>query len=438
MPKFLRIAIRDYSESVRTKAFLISIVLAPIFMSGGLIGMVLLEDQVDTADKHIALIDHTGQIAPAVIEAAEKRNAEEVHDPETGKKVRPAFIIEVVEPSDDTEALRVALSQRIDEHELASFVEIGAGVVNPQGDEEAERIRYHSSGGDVFDELRRWIGNPINTRISSIRLAEAGLDETMVRKQLQWVSLERAGLVTKDEQTGEVTEEKTVHEGVTLGVSFGCMMLLFMMLMTGAVPLIHSTLEEKTQRISEVLLGSIPPFQLMLGKLVGNYGVALTVAAVYLGGGIIVGWKMDVLEYVPLEILPWFFVNMCAAIFMFGALCIAVGAACNDAKEAQSLTMPIMLPLIVPMMVMVPIIKEPLSTFSTVMSLIPPFTPMIMLLRQSTPAGIPAWQPWVGLVGMIGATLLCVWAGGRIFRVGLLMQGKGPKITDLVRWAIRG
>jgi ABC-2 type transport system permease protein len=72
------------------------------------------------------------------------------------------------------------------------------------------------------------------------------------------------------------------------------------------------------------------------------------------------------------------------------------------------------------------------------MSLIPPFTPMLMLVRQSSPMTIPSWQPWVGLAGVLLSAALAVWAGGRIFRVGILMQGKTPKPSDLFRWAIRG
>ena len=84
------------------------------------------------------------------------------------------------------------------------------------------------------------------------------------------------------------------------------------------------------------------------------------------------------------------------------------------------------------------VVKEPLSRFATWMSLFPTFTPFLMLLRQTTPAGIPAWQPCVGLLGVLLFTILFVWAGGRIFRVGILMQGQPPKLANILRWAIRG
>lgn len=116
----------------------------------------------------------------------------------------------------------------------------------------------------------------------------------------------------------------------------------------------------------------------------------------------------------------------------------ALGSACNDAKDAQNLTFPAMLPIMIPMFLLMPILQEPSSSFATGLSLFPPFTPMLMLLRICTPMGVPAWQPWVGLSGVLLFTLLSVWAGGRIFRVGILMQGKPPKISHILRWAIRG
>jgi ABC-2 type transport system permease protein len=84
------------------------------------------------------------------------------------------------------------------------------------------------------------------------------------------------------------------------------------------------------------------------------------------------------------------------------------------------------------------VVREPASPFSVVVSLIPPATPMLMVLRAAALPAIPLWQPLLGIVLVLATTLLCVFAAGRIFRVGILMQGKGAKVTDLVRWALRG
>jgi len=211
-----------------------------------------------------------------------------------------------------------------------------------------------------------------------------------------------------------------------------------MMIMMGAVPLLSSVMEEKTQRIAEVLLGSITPFEFMMGKMLGGIGVSLTGSLVYVLGGIISISKMGLGEYIPYHILPWFFTYMLLSLIMFGASFAALGSACSEPKDAQSLSTTVMLPIIIPMFIMTPVIKEPLSMLSTGLSLFPPFTPFLMLLRQSTLGGVPTWQPWLGLLGILLFTVICVWAGGRIFRVGILMQGESPKLSNILRWAIKG
>jgi len=215
-------------------------------------------------------------------------------------------------------------------------------------------------------------------------------------------------------------------------------MLMFLMIMMGAVPLLNAVVEEKSQRIAEVVLGSAEPSQFMAGKVVGGVGVSLTGSAVYIVGGIIALRQLGLSEYVPYRILPWFVAYMLMAIVMLGSVYLAFGSACNDAQEAQSLMLPAMLPVMVPMFVMVPVLREPDSLFATLLSLVPPFTPMLMLIRMAVREGVPIWQQILGLGGMIAAAALAVWAAGRIFRVAILMQGVPPKMGNLFRWAFRG
>jgi ABC-2 type transport system permease protein len=176
----------------------------------------------------------------------------------------------------------------------------------------------------------------------------------------------------------------------------------------------------------------------MMGKLVGGLAVSLTGSLVYVIGGVLSIRQMGVEEFIPYHVLPWFFTFMILNIVMLGALLAALGSVCNDAKDAQQLTVPAMLPVLIPMFIMVPVLREPSSTFATTLSFFPPFTPMLMLLRQSTPAGVPLWQPWLGLIGVVAFALLSVWAGGRVFRAGILFQGQRPKLTHILRWAMGG
>ena len=438
MRKVLKVAQREYNAAIRTKAFFIMLVLAPVMMSGGLIAIKVMERHGDTTDKTIAVVDHTGAIGPAVVEAARTRNNSQTHDLKTGRKFAPAYTIEVVEPNAaDPDGQRLALSRRVRTHELHAFVEIGRDVLQPGDGATDTGIAYHAENA-ALDDARKWIVQPINERIRKVRAAEVGLPEAAAERVFRWMPVEPLGLFNVNAATGALQQAQRSDAGQAIGVPLAMLMLMFMMIMVGATPLLNAVLEEKLQRISEVLLGSIRPFELMLGKLIGTLGLSFTVIAIYLGGGFIVAQRMGLTGYIPVQLVPWFLVYMVAAIVLFGSLLIALGAACNDVKEAQSLMLPVWLLVMIPMFVWLPIVKEPLSRFATCMSLIPPFTPILMLLRQATPLGIPAWQPWVGLVGVLLFTTVCVWGAGRVFRVGLLMQGKTPRLSDLVRWAVRG
>jgi ABC-type Na+ efflux pump permease subunit len=216
------------------------------------------------------------------------------------------------------------------------------------------------------------------------------------------------------------------------------MMLMFLMVMMSVPGMLQSVMEEKTQRIAEVLLGSIKPFQFMLGKLIGGVGVSLTSSAVYLIGGTIVIKILGYEEYVPFHVIPWFLIFMLFAIIMLGSIASALGATCSEPKDTQSLTIPALLPIMIPMFVYFPVVREPGGSFATIMSLIPPFTPLLMLLRMATPEPVPSWQPLVGLLGVTLITVFFVWAGGRLFRVAILMQGTPPKLSNIIQWAIKG
>ncbi len=438
MRKALKVAAREYKATVKTKGFIIGLILAPVVMGGSGLAMAFLKDRVDTKDKRVAVIDRTGLVTDAVIQAAAARNEQDVLDEESGEKVRPAYLIEIVEPQTERrEAQRLELSDRVRNGDLHSFVEIGDGVLHPRADQDGARISYYGENA-AMDEVRTWIGRPINDELRRLRLVQAGVDQSELPDLFDWISPEPLGLVSIDSETGEIGGAERTSELQALLIPIIPVMLMFLMLMMGAVPQLQAVTEEKAQRIAEVMIGSIRPFEFMMGKLIGGVGVSLTAAMVYVVGGVLAIRFMDLGQYIPYHVLPWFFVYVVAAVFMVGALQAALGSACNDATEAQSVAFAAMLPIMVPMFVMMPVVMQPESGFATGMSLFPLFTPFLMLLRQGTPAGVAVWQPWVGLVGMLAFTVLLVWVGGRIFRVGILMQGTPPKLGNILRWAIRG
>ena len=438
MRKILRFVKREYLAAVKTKGFIIMLLLMPVLMGGSGIAMYLLRGQVDTSDKRVAIVDRSGFVADIVLKAAEERNAAAVFDKETGKKVQPAYVFEVIEPNDsDPRAQRLALSDRIREGDLHAFLEVGLNVLHPTGDPSTFRIKYHGKNAAI-DNIRNWLNNTINPYLRKTRLSEAGVDESKADEIMAWLQVEAMGLATVDEETGEIKEARKTGEAEAILVPVVLFFLMFMLVMMGAMPLLQSTMEEKTQRIAEVLLGSLQPHQFMAGKVFGGLLVSLTGASVYVLGGVFFMRKLGLTDFIPFHMIPWFFTFLILEIVMVGSILAALGSVCNDPKDAQNLTFPAMFPVFFPMFVFMPILQEPTSTFATWLSMFPLFTPMLMLIRKAAPGGIPAWQPWVGLVEVVLFTAFIVWVGGRIFRVGILMQGGAPKLSSMIKWAFRG
>ncbi len=438
MRKILKLTKREYLAAVRTKGFLITLIIVPLMMSGSGLAMAFLKDRVDTTDKRIAIVDRSGAMGAALLQAAEQHNRNEAVDPKTGKRVKPAYLLESIAPDDaDPMHQRLALSERVREGELHAFLEIGPDVYKPGADSARAAVAYYAEGS-ALDEVRAWMAYPINNELRRAHLKELGIADEAAESLFRWVPVEGLGLVTRDETTGEVRAARRAGEAEAVLVPIMFPMIMFMMVMMGALTQLNAVTEEKAQRIAEVLLGSVKPFQFMMGKVLGGVLVSLTALALYALVGAVLVNRLDLGAFVPYGVLPWFLAFTVLAILMLGAIYSALGSACNDSKEAQSLAFPSMIPVMIPLFVMMPIVQHPLAPLATWLSLIPIFTPMVMVLRLGTQQSIPAWQPWLGLGLVLLTAIGAVWAGGRIFRVAILMQGTPPKLGNLMRWAIKG
>jgi ABC-2 type transport system permease protein len=216
------------------------------------------------------------------------------------------------------------------------------------------------------------------------------------------------------------------------------LVLMYMIILMGSTPLMQGVVEEKMNRVAEVLLGSAQPFQLMLGKLIGMTGVSLTMTAVYLSGLYWAAQHYQFAEYVRPDLIAWFLLFQVLASLMYGSLFIAVGAACTDLKETQTLMWPVLILAMIPIFVLGNVLQEPNGPAATLLSFFPFATPSLMVARLGVPPGVPLWQPIAGVGGVLLTTLACVYAAGRIFRVGLLLQGKGANFGQMMRWVVRG
>jgi len=445
MHKILTIAKRDYMATVRTKAFIFGLVLAPILFGGGSIGMSFLNGKPDLTDRHLAIIDHTGVVAGALVSAARDKNDRELFDKKTHQQVAPRYVFEVIAPAANSRDQLLALSGRVRRRELVAFLEIGKDVMRapePAGDADEDtrpdtRVSYYANTGGI-DEIRIWLNGPINDGVRLARLAQLGIDINRNKGLSASVPIEGLSLVERDEKTGEVREARKRRELEGFFVPFGVAMILAMIVMVGTAPMLQAVTQDKSQRIVETLLGAASPLELMSGKVLGSVGVSVTSSLLYVIAGAVAVNALGLAGLLPFSIVLWFYVYLLTDVIMLCSLAAALGSCCSTPQDAQNLAVVLLMPCILPMFMLVAVLRQSNGVLATVMSLIPPFTPVLMLLRQAMPGGVPAWQPWVGLAGALVFAAATVWAASRIFRVAILLQGKPPKLAEMARWAIKG
>jgi len=321
-------------------------------------------------------------------------------------------------------------------------------------------LRQQLSDGDiggflVLDQLTLETGEAIlymNDRPSTVRrlALRSAIARAALEYQLEVQGLDASAMLAGGELRIEMlTDEGADKDDPQFFVAYMGTMFLYMVILIYAVSVMRATLEEKTSRIVEVIISSMKPWHLMLGKIIGVGAVSLTQMVVWLCMGVLgVGAGVPMLiaarpELVSLEnvvqVLPGLvLVLLFVGFFLFGffiysGMYAAVGAMCSTDEEAQQAQAPVMMFLIVPILFVMQAIQDPLAPLVTGLSLFPLFSPVLMWARVAG-GGVPGWQVGLSFL-LMGATVFGVaWLAGRIYKVGILMAGKRPSLPELWRW----
>ncbi len=429
MRKVLTIAASEFLTAVRAKGFWIGLLFMPVLFGGAMSLQKAVDRQVDASPRILAVIDDTGQLMDGLHEAAAAWNRGE-RDMGPAVTDGPKFGIEAIAAAGrDREALRLELSDRVRREELFAFAELEAGLLSP---DTADKIRYYSSA-PAYGDLPSWLHRSVMKQVVTRRFAEADVSPLVVHNLIKPLVIEELGLLDRTRE-GTVRAAQTVDKVRTIAVPVSFMFVLFIIVLTTTPQLLNSVLEEKMSRISEVLLGSVTPFQLMLGKLVASTAVSAVLTLVYLTGAAYAARRWGYLDVIDPRMLSWFVVFLLLAVPIYGSLFIAIGSACSDLKDAQNLMTPAMMMIMIPALMWPAITRAPQSMLSVGASLFPPATPFLMLLRLALEERPPVWQVALSVVLTLATTELIVWAAGKIVRTGLLMQGKGVGFRELVKW----
>ncbi len=324
-------------------------------------------------------------------------------------------------------------------------------------------VQYFSSS-QLTLSTQAFLERRIEDVVRNYKIENSGYDKETLAKLEADVDLEQMEIsVNEAGELEEVDKKNSAAIATALGYLVG-FFIYFVLIFYGAM-VMRSVMEEKMSRIVEVVIISVKPFQLMLGKILGVSGVAFTqvliwiiliptlTAAVQFFLGVDpsqatagmdaeqVAQSTSAMEEIlgTLQqqnwalILPLFIIYFLGGYFIYASLFAAVGAAVgDDLGESQSLTFPIMLPIILAFLFMTSVIDNPNSGLAFWTSMIPLFSPIIMPAR--IPFGVPAWEIIVSVVLLIATAIFFIWLSGRIYRVGILLYGKKASLKELGKW----
>lgn len=453
--KTLQIARREFSATVMTKGFLIGLLVMPL-MIGALIVVMpfLIKEQSPRIEGSVAIHDPTGQVLerarehlapqafaqrrvdmqrrldavlPGAVRGLAAGSGEDAMQAamEQALGAVPTLTLDALDSADALEAAKTAL--RESDNALA-VVAIAPDAVTAGEDGLGTYELFVRKKLD--DRLMNEVRDALATSIVDARLAARDLDAREVRQ------LVRVPRVTP--RTVGEDGEKSANEIASRLLPMAFMALIVIAVMTGGQQLMTSTIEEKSSRVVEVLLSAVSPTELMAGKILGQMGVAALMLALYGGLGI-----LALLSFAAIGLLdPWLLFYLAVffliAFVVLAALMSAIGAAVNELREAQTLLTPVMLVVMLPMMLWLPISRDPNSMFATVLSLLPPVNPFVMMLRLGSSTPPPTWQVWLSIGIGVASMAAAVWFAGKVFRIGLLMHGKPPSFATLLRWARMG
>lgn len=423
MNKIVLIIKREYLSRIRKRAFIIGTILFPLLYLGLIFGTGYLAVKTN-ANLRIALIDSSGLFSEKTIAG--------VNDADAMNK------IELVRGDADPVIRHfdslgydgyIVIPQR-----FAWDKGIGSGNVIPVN-------TRRTFGASAFDLIEK----KLNLAWSQVKRDSLGIDaakQTIIGRMLR---------VNLNNETN-----RSANAGIASITGYVCGFLMYLILLLYGSQVMMGVTEEKMTRIAEVVISSVKPFQLMIGKIIGIGLLALTQFLIWIicifliynyskttgsGASQMLGHIQEVFTSVNMGLtIACFIFYLMGGFFFYSSLYAAIGSSINeDLREAQSLSFPITMLVIFSIAILSAVIKDPNSKLAVWASIIPLSSPIIMMGR--IPFGIPNtvawWQLGLSMAFLIGGFICTTWFAARVYRVGILMYGKKPSWKEMIKWAFK-
>ncbi|WP_434035298.1 ABC transporter permease [Formosa sp. 4Alg 33] len=423
---------REYLTKVKNKAFIVMTILSPIVLIALIATVAYLSQISNNKVRTIAILDESGLVTNAF------------KDTETTKY---RFLTNI-----DLEAAKLLVNAQEDYGLL--HIEKGNDVNYLK-----KHVKFYSEESPSLSVVTT-LESKVEKSLTDVKLVQVGVDLDKIESAKIEVS------IVQENFSGEKTSK--VESIIKLAFGGAAGYLLFMFIIIYGNMIMRSVIEEKTSRVIEVIISSVKPMQLMLGKIIGTSlaGITQIIIWIILGGiltalvGVVFGIDMSqspqkqVIEqslvdqqlngqietilsgfyHLPLaNLIIAFVLFFIAGYLLYSSMYAAIGAAVDNETDTQQFVFPILMPLVLSVYIgFFTVIEDPHGIVSTIFSFIPLTSPVVMLMR--IPFGVPIWQQLLSLLLLIGSFLLTVWFAAKIYRVGILMYGKKPTYKELIKW----
>ena len=421
MGKILKIAQREYIETVRTKTFILSVLMTPAIIAAVVFINTLTQRSITgpRPPRTVVVADLSKELTDRIKASFDEHNA---RNPER------QIVLQELYTDDSSDELA---KQKVRDGRLDAYVVLDKDSVEGTG-----KIHSFARGAKIAElDLLSTVENLLNNAVVNRRCELRNVPPELLEELRRRVPVERLDI-------GSASQEKRVRGGeefTKMMVPFFFMFLMFMGIFGMGQHMLTSVIEEKNSRVMEVLLSAVSPFELMAGKIMGLAGISLTVISLWAAaacGTVYYGaahwWDVNV--ELPGEILPYFAIYFVLGFLMFSSILAGIGSLCNTIKEAQSLMMPISIIFILPMITWFNLVQDPNGPLARGLSFLPPLTPMVMTLRLASSPQPLFLEVFASIILLAAFVLAVVWVAAKVFRTGILMYGKRPGLREIIRW----
>lgn len=470
MYRTLLVARREFLENVRTKGFWLSILLFPILIITTAVLPSFLARRA-TPTRSFVVADASGRYEPliaAAISAENLRRQERSPTAPGSRLTRPGGTETREKNSTVTTRSRFRLLPLpADIQPDAEISEIEARLrpmLNAEGTNAifAAVIIPRNFGAGTTNAVRYWCANQADSSLRDLiertlraelrrqEYTRQGLDPTVIAR----TEAMQVPIADLNPTKAAGTERVNLADQITQWAPSLFVYLLWVAIFAVSQMLLNSVIEEKSNRLIEVILSSVTPTQFMMGKLLGIAAVGMVMLGSWLSSLFLVAlWQSSAaasqaaagsgVSELPQALvgifqgtwlLPAFIFYFICGYVLYAAVFLTIGSLCNTIKEAQNLMGPMMIVLMVPLFLMPFIPRDPNGPLASVLSWVPLYTPFVMMNRVS--AHPPLWQVVGTTVVLLGFIVILLGACGRIFRLAILRTGQPPKLLELLRWVV--